>query len=510
MNYLSPLIWVPVGIAVLAAPTWMWLRVAQREHYEPGRVSKIALIWLRARPVNWLLIALTAVAFGASFSFWPAGIAAIAIAAAWPWGLRIADTRTPLVVTGRVKRLIVAVLALECALVVVVCLLRYPVFLSALLLLLPVVMDAALLATKPVESAMARKFVTAAQRRINEVSPVVVAITGSYGKTSTKSYANRLISGSKRALASPASFNNLLGLSKAVNDGLAPGTEVFIAEMGTYGPGEIRRLCALFKPSIAAITTIGEAHLERMRTRETIVRAKSEILEDAHTAVLNVDVPELAELAKTVAGTKTVLRCSATVSEGRDVAVIPDRDRWNVYIDGAREADIPAPPTGHAINLAVAVAIAKAVGVDTSRIVKALTNLPQPTHRAEVATTGDGTVVIDDTYNSNPEGASAAVRQAREFARDGATVWTITPGMIELGRNQRVRNEAFAREATAAPNMRMVITGYVNRRDLLAGATDRARVITAKDLATAQKLVQSDLAPGDVLLYENDLPSHYP
>ena len=506
----SPLIWMLVGIAVIAAPTWMWLRVAQREHYEPGRVSKIAMIWLAARPVNWLLIVLTVVAFAVSFLFWPATLAAIAVAAAWPWGLKIADKRTPLVVTGRVKRLLAVTVVLEGAIVVGICLSRYPALLSVLLLLLPLVIDLTLLVTKPVESAMARKYVTAAQRRIKEVNPVVVAITGSYGKTSTKSYANQLISASRRTLASPASFNNLLGLSKAVNDGLVPGTEVFIAEMGTYGPGEIRRLCQLFTPSIAAITTIGEAHLERMRTRETIVRAKSEILEDAHTAVLNVDVPELAELAETLRATKTVLTCSTTDPAGRDVAVIPADDRWRIFITGVLETEIPAPPTGHAVNLAVAVAIAGAVGVDTSRIVKALGNLPQPTHRAEVARADDGTVVIDDTYNSNPEGASAAVRQAREFARDGATVWTITPGMIELGRNQRQRNEAFAREATAAPNMRLVVTGYVNRRALLAGATDPGRVMTAKDLAAARQLVQNDVAPGDVLLYENDVPSHYP
>jgi UDP-N-acetylmuramoyl-tripeptide--D-alanyl-D-alanine ligase len=501
------MIWA-LGTLGCALSLWKWLRVAQREHYEPGRVSTIALIWNRARPINWLLVALVlATLAGSAVSALP-GFVPIVLATVWPWGMPIVTKRTPLVVTGRVKRLLLASFAL--LIVIVAAALLCPPALAAAVLSVPAITDLALLITKPIEAALARKYVVAAQRRINDVAPLVVAITGSYGKTSTKSYASQLISRSKRTLASPASFNNLLGLSKAVNDGLLPGIDVFIAEMGTYGPGEIRRLCQLFKPSISAITTIGEAHLERMHTRGTIVRAKAEILDDAQIAVLNVDVPELAELADSHASEKTVLRCSATVSEGRDVAVIPDGERWHVYINGVLAAEIPAPPTGHGINLAIAIAIALAVGIDTERIVVALGNLSQPAHRAEVAKAHNGTIVIDDTYNSNPEGAAAAVHSALGLASDGATVWTITPGMIELGAHQRMRNRALAHEATAAPNMRLVITGYVNRRHLLAGATDRARVITAKDRAAAQRLVESDVAPGDVLLYENDLPSHYP
>ena len=507
-DLIAALIWVLVGTVSCTVSLWKWLRVAQREHYQPGRVSAIALIWNRALPVNWVLVALAVAGLAASYIFRPAGIAAIVLAVFWPWGMPITTKKTPLVVTGRVKRLLAVSVVLEIALATAAAL-GYPPALAAVLLALPALTDLALLITKPVEAALGRVYVAAAQRRLSEVAPLVVAITGSYGKTSTKSYASQLISGSKRTLASPASFNNLLGLSKAVNDALLPGIEVFIAEMGTYGPGEIERLCRLFEPSIAAITTIGEAHLERMRTRETIVAAKAEILERAHTAVLNIDVPELAELADTVAPDKTVLRCSASTTDC-DIAVLAVKEQWRVYLDGTLRAEIPAPPTGHRINLAVAVAIARSVGVDDERIVAALGNLPQPPHRAEVATTGDGTVVIDDTYNSNPEGAAAAIRAAMELARDGATVWTITPGMIELGTMQRDRNRALAREATAAPNMRLVITGYVNRRDLLAGATDRARTIIVKDLAAARRLIEKEAAPGDVLLYENDLPSHYP
>ena len=75
-----------------------------------------------------------------------------------------------------------------------------------------------------------------------------MAITGSYGKTTTKVYLAHLLHGSSTVVASPASFNNRAGLSRAVNEHLVPGTEVFVAEMGTYGPGEIAELCRWCPP----------------------------------------------------------------------------------------------------------------------------------------------------------------------------------------------------------------------------------------------------------------------
>ena len=114
----------------------------------------------------------------------------------------------------------------------------------------------------------------------------MVAITGSYGKTTTKQYTAHLLSGSFRVVASPASFNNRMGLARAINEQLAPGTEVFIAEMGTYGRGEIAELCTWIRPEVSAIVAIGPVHLERFKTEERIVSAKSEILDGAKVGVL--------------------------------------------------------------------------------------------------------------------------------------------------------------------------------------------------------------------------------
>ena len=279
--------------------------------------------------------------------------------------------------------------------------------------------------------------------------------------------------------------------------------------MGTYGPGEIARLCRLFPPEVSAITTIGEAHLERMKDRATIVRAKSEILEPARTVVLNVDVPELAEAADRHAATKRVIRCATTEGATADVVVRRDGDGWLARRCRVRSTGSPCRPrSGHPINVAVAVGLALAVDVPEQTILDRLASVPATPHRAETTTLDTGVTVIDDTYNANPEGAAQALASARSLVGEGGTVWTITPGMVELGPEQVRRNADFARAATADEGMQLAIVGHTNRTALRAGDASRTQVFGSRD--EAARHVMATATAGDVVLYENDLPDHYP
>ncbi len=106
---------------------------------------------------------------------------------------------------------------------------------------MPLLVDAACVVTAPFERRLSNHFVDEATARLARVAPTVVAVTGSYGKTSTKGHIAHLVRPSLTVVATPASFNNRVGLARAVNEHLAEGTEVFVAEMGTYGPGRDRR-----------------------------------------------------------------------------------------------------------------------------------------------------------------------------------------------------------------------------------------------------------------------------
>jgi UDP-N-acetylmuramoyl-tripeptide--D-alanyl-D-alanine ligase len=492
-----------------------WLRVAQREHYIAPWVSRMAWLWVRVQPINAVyaagsivLIVVGVVTDQVIFSL---------LATTWlalvPLGLTVRGTSAKLAWTGRLKRLAIAWGVLMIVVGALLALLVGPPAIAIPVLAAAPLMDLALVITAPIEKRLSRKYLLSARKRLQQVRPTVVAITGSYGKTSTKGYVDHVLSGSYSVVASPASFNNLMGLSRAVNDRVVHGTEVFIAEMGIYGPGEIRELSESFPPDIAAITTIGEAHLARMGSREAIFRAKSEITEKARTVVLPIDDPLLAGLAdRCAAEGKRVIRVSTVAGTVADVVVDSTANIVSVLENGATvTAPTSLPNVGHAVNLAVTVGIATALDVSLPTIASRLGALPDAPHRAEVSLAPSGVAVIDDTYNANPVGAERALRGAAELASQrGGPLVVVTPGMVELGSVQAERNRAFG-VSIAEVGGELFAVARTNRAALVAGATSGGgspRVFDTRAAAVAAALDQA----GDrgVILYENDLPDHYP
>ncbi len=511
--------------AALAVAGLRWLRVAQREHYLPGRVQRIARLWATRSPLDLALMVLGLVAAvgavvaevaGAGLMALAAVVVAAATGAAAPLGLSPVGRTSKLGRTARLRRLTAAWLVLVVVLGALAVLLAGWPALALLAVTVPLTLDAALAVTGVIEKRLSRPFVVSAQRRLARVRPQVVAITGSYGKTSTKGYVAHLLAGTRTVVASPASFNNRLGLSRAVNDVLVDGTDVFVAEMGTYGPGEIRELCELFPPDVAVITTIGEAHLERMRTHATILAAKSEITERAATVVLPVDTPELAALAERCrAAGKRVIAVSTMPDAVPDAAadVIVDLAAGRATVpgeDGPVELAVGAG-VAHAVNLAVALGVASALGAGPADLARRLDALPRAAHRAEVQDPGTGLLVVDDTYNANPIGARAAVVEAAALAagRAGPLV-VVTPGIVELGHVQVERNADFA-EAAGRAGAHVIVVGRTNRAALLAGAARAGAEVTVVDRREQAVPVATRLAADrGVILYENDLPDHYP
>src|ERR1700722_8416864 len=307
--------WIAVGLCALAPiPAGLrWVRVAQREHYLPGAVSRFAWRWWVSRPSGVVLGVAAVVCAGLAVE-WPVAAMGTAIAGAvGPIGLRIRARTAPLAWTPRLIRLAAVFALLQAAIVgIVSVVLRAPAVSAFALLASPRVMDLACAFMLPVESRLVRPYLDRARDRLARVRPRIVAVTGSYGKTSTKQAIAHILSGIVNVVASPASFNNRTGLARAVNEHLADGTDVFVAEMGTYRPGEIAALCEWLPPEVAVITAIGPVHLERFGSEDRVLGAKSEILVKCDVAVLATDDSRLAGLADRLSGEgRRVVRCSA-------------------------------------------------------------------------------------------------------------------------------------------------------------------------------------------------------
>ena len=510
------------GIATVLAGM-RWLRVAQREHYLPDSATRFALRWWVRRPLNAAGL-VAAVAGLVLAGKWPgAAFASAGVVAVGPLGLTLRGRTSALAWTRRLRTLAAIWSVLEAAAVVVGVLSGNgaPVA-AAAALVVPALVDLAALAATPIENVLARAHVEKAAARLRRVAPTVVAITGSFGKTSTKGYVAHLVSGSRTVVASPASFNNRAGLARSVNEHLAEGTDVFVAEMGTYGPGEIADLCAWIPPDVAVITAVGPVHLERFGSLERVLRAKAEIMQRAPCGILVEDDVRLAVLADELSAgpadedgkdVTRVVRVSATRRDA-DVCVIDDTDGFAVLVRGeevARTGHLEARPG----NVAAAVATALELGVPVSELARRLPTLPVAPHRLEASTDGRGVIVLDDTYNANPAGSDAALDA---LVRHGATSQrrvVVTPGMVELGPLQVDENERFAsRAAKVATDL--VVVGHTNRATLIRGAragdggSTTARLVTARTRDEAIAWVRDNVRAGDTVLYENDLPDHYP
>jgi UDP-N-acetylmuramoyl-tripeptide--D-alanyl-D-alanine ligase len=520
--------WVVLVAGVVADVVALarWLRVSQREHYLAGSCGATASRWIRYRRPNAALAvvggaaAVVALALGAN----DAGLVAAAIAAiagaAFPIPMTVLGRDTKLKLTrratvlGGLAVLLVVVVSTLLALVG-----RGAVAPAAAAVLMALIVDVAAAVAAPIEGRLLERHRRRAARTLAQVAPTVIAVTGSWGKTSTKNHIRDLLSGLVPTVASPASYNNTAGISLTINEHMGPDCQVLVAELGTYGPGEIRSLCAWLTPRIAVITAIGPMHLERMGTLEAIVDAKAEITEGADDVVLWVDDPRLAALADRLTGKglsgKKVWRVGSVDVSGRadaggvepDVGVHAGDAEASVFHAGRPIGSFALGAGVHPGNAACAVATALAYGIDERALAAPLTRLSGTAHRGTVGRSEQGVQVIDDTFNANPAGARAAVRDLARAATGRLAV--VTPGMVELGHMQDDANREFAAAAQSV-GATLVVVGWTNRRALRAGAGPNGQVVCTRDRAAAREWVRANLGPGDAVLWENDLPDHYP
>ena len=495
-----------------------WLRVLQREHYEAAALRRFWWRWsspavgaatarLRSssRPFTLTHLSLLAVLIGIVLDNHALLLLATAVyGCLCPVGLSLKGRTSRLVWTRRLRTTAATFGVLSAALVALSLAIGAGwwgglVVVWGNILLLE--LSTRLLA--PYEARQSNVFVQRAKRRLDAVHPLVVGITGSYGKTSTKHHLADLLARDGGVVATPRSFNNRAGLSRAINEGLVDGTRVFIAEMGTYGPGEIADLCSWCAPTLSIITAIGPVHLERMGDLDTIERAKFEITGPASTVIVNVDDARLRHWPARLTGKR--VRTAGSV-EAADVTVRVVDDAWSISVDGAPVGSIAPLPSVQPTNLACAIAAALELGLHLDDVVARSGQVAPVANRANVVTAPSGVVVIDDTFNANPASAAASVALLQRQDVSGRRV-VVTPGLIELGPDQFRENAALA-ASVRAMGAELVIVQRTNVRALRDGFGGDVRRFDTRDGAVAW--VRSSLTAGDAVLYLNDLPDHYP
>ncbi len=382
----------------------------------------------------------------------------------------------------------------------------------------PLLLVGADLLLEPIQRTINARYIKAARAKLARLAPTVVGVTGSFGKTSTKTAIAAAGGAPGLVLATPESFNTTLGICRTINERLDEAHRLFVVEMGAYARGDIRELCDLVRPQIGVLTSIGPAHLERFGTLDAIRATKYELIESlppGGAAVMNTDDPEVRALADETRHVRVVRyggdpegRPDVTA---RSVTFTPTGMTVEVIAPGEAPAAVHLKLLGrHALGHVLAsVAVAGALGRTLDEMKEGLEALEPVQHRLQLIEGAGGVTVIDDAYNSNPEGAAAALEVLRDLP--GRRKVVVSPGMVELGPLQPDANERFGAQAAQFADV-VIFVGETNRDALLRGANragSNARVATARDLDEATELLKEVLGPGDVVLFENDLPDQY-
>ncbi|MCS3631667.1 UDP-N-acetylmuramoyl-tripeptide--D-alanyl-D-alanine ligase [Salinibacter ruber] len=371
----------------------------------------------------------------------------------------------------------------------------------------------------PVETAIQRGFKRQARRRLQTRSDLsVVGITGSYGKTSTKFIVAELLRQKYNVYATPSSYNTPMGLCLAVNEHLKPEHQVLVLEYGIRYPGDMDELCDIAEPNASVVTTIGVAHLETMGTQDRIAAEKGVLVERTTPdgpAVLNVDDERVAAMAERAAG--PVWRISteghpdADITAG-DIRYDTGGTAFDVTDDTGTTVAFETQLLGrhNVLNVLLAVAVGRSMGLRLRQMAHAVRRVEPIEHRLQLRSRGDVTI-IDDAFNSNPVGARNAVEILSEM--DGGKRVIVTPGMVELGDRQWTENKDFGVVLAQHDLDLVVLVGEEQTAPIQAGLSEGGapaeRIMVVDSLVEAQEILERRLGPGDVVLYENDLPDQY-
>jgi UDP-N-acetylmuramoyl-tripeptide--D-alanyl-D-alanine ligase len=530
------------AVLVCAAAGWRYLVRARRmlhllqlEHYENARLY----LWLRRRgeladpaqsatQVALAIVGLVLAATGpavAELIAWVALLVALAVFARRepPQG-----TIKPVVWTQRARRLFGAALApaalavllgivLSVALDSDVPLAAAAFVVVACLELAAPAMTGANAALAPFQRRINRRFEASARATLASVAPVVVGITGSYGKTTTKVCVGAVLAEQEPTLITPASFNSYLGVIRTINEHLEPGHRDFVVEMGMYRAGDITELCELVHPQIGVLTAIGPVHLERMGSIEAIVDAKAELAlalpPDGHL-VANGDDPRCREIAARVSVDTVLYAIEHPDAHVRaeNIGLADGRTHFELVIGDERVAVSSGLLGRHNVsNLLAAAAVGHLRGMPGVEIARGLAAVEPPEHRLQpIPNPRAGIVVIDDAYNSNPAGAAAALEVLHSHPAKRRIL--VSPGMVELGDQEEELNEAFGRQAAVVCDQVILVgptrTDPINRGLRAAGFSADA-ITVVRDIAEATAVLGRLTRAGDVVLFENDLPDMY-
>ncbi|MBP3619961.1 MAG: UDP-N-acetylmuramoyl-tripeptide--D-alanyl-D-alanine ligase [Clostridia bacterium] len=353
-------------------------------------------------------------------------------------------------------------------------------------------------------------YIKKAKKRLQQVGCKVIAITGSFGKTSVKNILYELLKEQFQVCATPKSFNTPMGICKTILGNLKDFDEYLIVEYGARHKGDIEFLAKTFGVDFALITPIGNCHLETFGSLENIVNTKFELCQEAKDVVVfngkSRQTKKLYERHKL----KKFLVCEEnSFAYAKDINISERGANFVLYIDGNQvQCETNLLGMVNIDNVVQASAMAYILGESLFDIKNAIKKLKPTPHRLELIK-GENVKIIDDSFNSNIEGFMQALEILTKF--DGQKV-VVSPGMVELGKEQfEVNFRAGVMIGKVADVF--ILMNESNKKAMFEGALkggmDKSKIYFANSRNEQKILLKNLLQKGAVVLFENDLPDNF-
>lgn len=434
--------------------------------------------------------------------------------------MKVEQTKKPLVVTKRVRRLIyTTTLLYVCFYILIFFLLKqsnlylYLTILGFLGYLEFFVIWFANIINKPIEKFIFYYYKWKAVSKLNSMNHMsVIGITGSYGKTSSKNILSDILNVKYNAFPTPKNFNTTYGLINTINNYLDKFSDYFIAEMGAFKRGEIKELCNLVHPKYGILTSIGTAHLESFGSRENIMKGKFELIESLPKdgiGILNGDDPyqrsySLKNSCKIVwigigkeADVQAINIELSYKGTSFDCIFKGDPNKYHFETKLLGQANV--------YNILAGIALGKELGIPIEQLKVGVKKVNAIEHRLELKKYGNINI-IDDAYNSNPVGSKMAVEVLGMMP---GKKMIVTPGMIELGSEEYQYNKTFGEQIANVAD-EVILVGETQTKAIYDGLLSQGykeeHIHIINDVKLAFPLMQKLSEKETYVLLENDLP----
>jgi len=375
---------------------------------------------------------------------------------------------------------------------------------------------------KPLEERINDGYLKKARKKMKGLNPTIIAITGSYGKTSIKHILAHILGASAPTLATPGSVNTPMGVVRVIREKLGKKHKYFIVEMGAYGPGSIERLCEITPPNLGIISAVGLAHFERFKSLKSVFLTKFELAEalkkNNGKVIVNTAAIDPKRLEKYRKTNKKIILCEGdsdfTLNSYSQTPQGLEIHLQIVWKGKKQDLEIEVPLFGphQATNILLATVASLKLGIAPEMIRAALKTMPQISHRLEVTSHKGGLTVIDDAYNSNPPGFSSALDLLETLKKPHGRAILLTPGMVELGEEHNRQHKKLGKKAAGIVDLALVVgprrmASFIDAFHEFQGKKGILHTFeTQKD---AEKWLFQNSGDKDVVLIENNLPDIY-